>query len=90
MRDRHRKAERAQHDPNFVFAQQKLLIKIDWNKVKKHSLAEPPKEKGKRDKEKTAIQETPRLFLNSLDKLKRGLEHLLPARIRWEDMTRSR
>jgi hypothetical protein len=36
-----------------------LLIEIDGHKIKKHSLTESPKEKGKRDKKKAAIQMTP-------------------------------
>jgi hypothetical protein len=62
MSDGHGKPKRAQDDPNLVFTQQKLLIEIDRDEVKKHALAEPPKEQGKRDQKKATIQGTPQLI----------------------------
>ena len=66
MGDSHGKPERPKDNPNFVFTQQKLLIEIDRDEVKEHTLAKPPKEQGKRDKKKTTIQVTPLMSLRAV------------------------
>ncbi len=50
MGDRHRKAERAKHQPDFIFAQHELPIQIDRHEIKKHPFAKAPQQQGNRDK----------------------------------------
>jgi hypothetical protein len=56
VRNRHKKAKRAQRKTDLLLGQQEFGFEVDWHEVIEHPLAHSPKKERNRNKDKISIQ----------------------------------